>query len=71
MSDPSPAGIRQSAGLMVNYVYDEATVVANHEAYVNEGRIAHSREIAALAGTVAEKRRGAARRRRDPVSAAG
>ena len=71
MSDPSPAGIRQSAGLMVNYVYDEETVVANHEAYVNEGRIAHSREIAALAGTAAEKRRSAARRRRDSVRAAG
>ena len=71
MSDPSPAGIRQSAGLMVNYVYDEATVVANHETYVNEGRIAHSREIAALGGTAAEKRRGAARRRREPVRATG
>ena len=69
MSDPSPVGIRQSAGLMVNYVYDEATVVANHEAYVNEGRIAHSREVAALAGTDAEKRRGAGRRH--PVRAAG
>ena len=71
MSDPSPTGLRQSAGLMVNYVYDESTVVANHEAYVNEGRIAHSREVAALAGTDAEKRRGAGRRRRDPVHAAG
>ena len=71
MSDPSPPGLRQSAGLMVNYVYDEATVVANHEAYVNEGRIAHSREIASLAGTAAEKRRGAARRLRAPVRAAG
>ena len=71
MSDPSPAGLRQSAGLMVNYVYDESTVVANHEAYVNEGRIVHSREIAALAGTAAEKRRGGGRRRRDPVRAVG
>ena len=71
MSDPSPAGLDQSAGIMVNYVYDESTVVANHEAYVNEGRIAHSREVAALAGTDAEKRRGAGRRRRDPVRAAG
>ena len=71
MSDPSPAGIRQSAGLMVNYVYDEATVVANHEAYVNEGRIAHSREIAALAGAAAEKRHGGGgRRRREAARAA-
>ncbi len=60
MSDPSPAGLRQSAGLMVNYVYDEPTVVANHEAYVNEGRVAYSREIAALAGAGPEKRRGRA-----------
>ncbi len=65
-SDPSPAGLRQSAGMMVNYVYDEETVVANHEAYVNEGRIAHSRAVAALAG--AEKRRGTTRQA--PVCAA-
>ena len=71
MSDPSPTGLRQSAGLMVNYVYDESTVVANHEAYVNEGRIAHAREVAVLAGTDAEKRRGAGRRRRGPARAAG
>ena len=71
MSDPSPAGMRQSVGLMVNYVYDESTVVANHEAYVNEGRIAHAREVAVLVGTDTEKRRGAGRRRRDPVRAAG
>ena len=71
MGDPSPTGLRQSAGMMVNYVYDESTVVANHEAYVNAGRIAHAREVAVLAGTDAEKRRGAGRRRRDPVRAAG
>ncbi|MCY4454063.1 MAG: malonyl-CoA decarboxylase [Immundisolibacterales bacterium] len=54
MGDPSPAGISQSAGMMVNYVYDEGTVVANHEAFVNEGRIAHSRAVAALAGAAAD-----------------
>ena len=55
MSDPSPTGLRQSAGLMVNYVYDEAEVVANHEAYVNEGRIAHSASVAALADDQVEE----------------
>ena len=54
MADPSPAGLAQSAGLMVNYVYDEAAVVANHEAFVNEGRIAHSRAVASLAGPAAD-----------------
>ena len=54
MADPSPAGVTQSAGMMVNYVYDEARVVANHEAFVNEGRIAHSRALANLAGAAAD-----------------
>ena len=63
LSDRSPAGLLQSAGMMVNYVYDEAAVVANHEAFVNEGRIAHSRAIASLARPAAEKGRGAGRAR--------
>ena len=63
LSDPSPAGLVQSAGMMVNYVYDEAAVVANHEAFVNEGRVAHSRGIASLAGPAAEKGHGAGRAR--------
>ena len=54
MGDPSPAGLARSAGLMVNYVYDEASVVANHEAFVNDGRIACSWAIASLAGPEAE-----------------
>ena len=69
LSDPSPAGLTQSAGMMLNYVYDEADVVANHEAYVNDGRVAHSRAIAALAGTAADKHRGAGRERLNHVHA--
>ena len=49
MGDPSPSGLAQSAGMMVNYVYDEADVVANHEAFVNEGRIVHAAAVGALA----------------------
>ena len=49
MGDPSPSGLAQSAGMMVNYVYDEAEVVANHEAFVNEGRIVHAAAVGALA----------------------
>ena len=49
MGDPSPSGLAQSAGMMANYVYDEAAVVANHEAFVNEGRIAHAAAVGALA----------------------
>ena len=56
MADPSRSGLAQSGGMMVNYVYDEAEVVANHEAYVNEGRIACSSAVAALADDLAEER---------------
>ena len=56
MADPSPTGLAQSAGLMVNYVYDEAAVVANHEAFVNEGKIARSPAVAALAGSAGAAR---------------
>ena len=63
MSDPSPTGLAQSAGLMVNYLYDEANVVANHEAYVNDGRVAHSRAVASLVGSAKEGGRRAERAR--------
>lgn len=56
MGDPSPSGLQQSAGMMVNYVYDEAEVVANHEAFVNEGRIVHARAVGELAGKPGDKR---------------
>ena len=61
MSDPSPTGLAQSAGMMVNYVYDETDVVANHEAYVNDGRVAHSKTIASLLGGDRERGRRVAR----------
>ena len=64
MADPSRSGLAQSGGMMVNYVYDEAEVVANHEAYVNEGRIAHSASVAALADDPAEERPPGRRPRR-------
>ena len=63
LSDPSPTGLSQSAGMMVNYVYDEANVVANHEAYVNEGRVAHTRAVASLLGSPREGTRRAGRAR--------
>ena len=53
MGDPSPSGLSQSAGMMANYVYDEADVVANHEAFVNEGHVAHAARIRRLADAAA------------------
>ena len=72
LADPSPTGLAQSAGMMVNYVYDEAAVVANHEAFVNEGKIARSSAVAALAGGGAAESpgRGANRRALSPPASA-
>ncbi|MSO65799.1 MAG: MCD, Malonyl-CoA decarboxylase MCD [Alphaproteobacteria bacterium] len=38
--DLSTKGVEQSAGLMVNYLYDLAAIEHNHEAYANSGEVA-------------------------------
>ncbi len=45
MADISPKGIRQSCGMMVNYLYDLETIDSNSEDYVQTGSIAMSGEI--------------------------
>jgi malonyl-CoA decarboxylase len=41
-ADVSENGLRQSCGLMVNYLYDPASIEENHEAYVGDGQRAAS-----------------------------
>ena len=41
-ADVSENGLRQSCGLMVNYLYDPASIENNHEAYVGDGQRATS-----------------------------
>lgn len=48
MADASPNGIAQSAGLMVNYVYDRKTMARNHEAYEQKNEVAYSLAIKKL-----------------------
>ncbi|MGI9475475.1 MAG: malonyl-CoA decarboxylase [Hyphomicrobiaceae bacterium] len=45
MADLSGQGLKQSHGLMVNYLYDTREIEANHEAYANEGTVAASRVV--------------------------
>ena len=47
LGDTSPKGIKQSAGLMVNYYYDLNKIDDNHEDYVTEGKVAVSRTVRA------------------------
>ena len=46
--DTSDRGLVQSAGSMVNYAYDLDAIVANHEAFVQDGEIALSSSVKAL-----------------------
>jgi len=45
LGDRSEKGLRESAGLLVNYVYDRKAVARNHEVYVNDNEIVHSSAI--------------------------
>jgi len=47
-ADTSANGIRQSAGLMVNYLYRLADIEANHEAYAADGTVAVSSAVRSL-----------------------
>jgi malonyl-CoA decarboxylase len=47
--DDSDKGLRQSLGLMVNYVYEPRAIEANHERFI-AGTAAASRPVRALAG---------------------
>ncbi len=51
MADISEKGLKQSAGMMVNYKYDLGSVEENHESFVREKEINTTREIKALAKT--------------------
>ncbi|MCI4679423.1 malonyl-CoA decarboxylase [Rhodoblastus acidophilus] len=39
LGDRSPKGLRESAGIMVNYLYDLEEIEANHEAFLNKGEV--------------------------------
>lgn len=51
LGDISANGMRQSAGLMINYLYRLGDIEANHEAYTGEGKITTSASIRGLLKT--------------------
>ncbi len=53
--DLSPAGLRQSLGVMVNYLYDPDQIEANHEAFANRNVVAASSAVKKLAAPFAVK----------------
>jgi malonyl-CoA decarboxylase len=48
LGNPAERGIAESYGIMVNYLYDIATIEANHEAFVRDGTIARSDAVESL-----------------------
>ena len=58
LGDRSAKGLGQSHGLMVNYLYDLATIEKNHETYANSGGVtaasAVTRELKAEDKALAE-----------------
>lgn len=48
MGDKSEKGVRESAGIMVNYHYDLNAIEDNHEAYANKGEIVASGPVRKL-----------------------
>jgi malonyl-CoA decarboxylase len=48
LGDRSEKGLRESAGLLVNYLYDRKAVARNHEVYANDHEIVHSSSIESL-----------------------
>jgi malonyl-CoA decarboxylase len=45
LGDTSKKGMKQSYGLMVNYLYDLSAIEKNHETYVNLGTVATSSAV--------------------------
>ena len=48
LGNTAARGIRESFGIMVNYLYDPDTIEANHELFVRNGVVARSAEVDAL-----------------------
>ena len=63
LANPSPAGLRESYGLMVNYRYDLPKIDAHHEQYVAHGEITRSSSIGRL---VTGRRKSRAARAESP-----
>ena len=51
LADTSANGLQQSAGLMVNYVYDKDALARNHEAYEHRNEVSASAAVRKLITT--------------------
>ena len=54
MGDPSPKGLAEGAGFMVNYLYDLSRIERNHELFANKGEVVASPAVKRLLGPARE-----------------
>jgi malonyl-CoA decarboxylase len=62
LGNVSSRGIRESWGIMVNYLYEPSEIEANHEMFVRDGTVVRSLAVDALKESWQPKRRPARRR---------
>ncbi|WP_321335382.1 malonyl-CoA decarboxylase [Breoghania sp.] len=65
LGDTSPKGLTQSAGVMVNYLYDLSEVETNHETYAARREITAARAVRSLASANDKKVRKAENGKKD------
>ena len=56
MGNPGETGLRESWGIMVNYLYDPAKIEANHERFLRAGEVARSKEVDLLLARSASRK---------------
>jgi len=56
LGNTSPRGMKESFGVMVNYLYDPDTIEANHEVFVHSGTVARSAQVDGLLSLPAPQR---------------
>ena len=58
LGDTTEKGLRQSAGLMINYLYKLDDIIANHEAVAQRGEVIASTSVRNFLKQNDESRRG-------------
>lgn len=48
LADTSSRALRESYGMMVNYLYDPDSIEANHEAFIRQGQVVRSKPVSEL-----------------------
>ncbi|HQT72976.1 MAG TPA: malonyl-CoA decarboxylase [Acidiphilium sp.] len=69
LGNPSPRGISESFGVMVNYLYDPDAIEARHEAYLRDGTVARATAVDQLLAPPSQS--WLARRTRSLIAAEG